>query len=189
MHHCGEARKGPRGFVQGVKHSVTVIMVRLSAGYRRWGTRLNNKIFGVCIDGPSVWCNSERKQLYRSRGHITLSQLHLCNRETFLFHFDHQRYEERFQVQETISGYHTWAWASNFDIDNHWPHWSHAIHSCLWLGVGWVHKRTSGGWRQCDCSTSPSASLCTDLLLSSRPLIISKSLPRFPPWRSAIFLL
>ena len=62
---------------------------------------------------------------YRSR-HITPSQLHLCNRETFLFHFDHQRYEalskETFKVQETISGYYTWAWASNFNIDKHWPH-------------------------------------------------------------------
>ena len=116
-----------------------------------------------------------------------LLQLHLCNQETFLFHFDHQRYEEcfqgSFQVQETISGYHTWAWASNFDIE------SHAIHSCLWLRVGWDHKRTSGRRRQCECSTSPSASLSTDLLLSSRPPIISKSLPRFPPWRSVIFLL
>ena len=33
------------------------------------------------------------------------------------------------------------------------------------------------------------ASLCIDLLLSSRPPIIWESLPRFPPQRSVIFLL
>ena len=105
---------------------------------------------------PRHWTKTEELERYRSR-HITPSQLHLCNRETFLFHFDHQRYyealfKESSQVQETISAYHTWAWASNFDIYDHWPHWSHAIHSCLWLRV---HKRTSGRWRQCECSAFP----------------------------------
>ena len=143
-----------------------VIMVRLSTGHRR---RLLIEIS------------------------ITPSQLHLRNRETFLFHFDHQRYEalskESFQVRETISGYYTWAWASNFNIDKHWPHWSHAIHSCLWLRVGWDYKGTSCRWRQCECSASPFASLNTNLLLSSRPPIIWVSLPWFPPQRSVIFLL
>jgi hypothetical protein len=40
--------------------------------------------------------------------------------------FDHQRDEallqESFQVQETISGINTWAWACNFDIDAHNKH-------------------------------------------------------------------
>ena len=59
MRHFGEARRGPRGFVQRVKHSMTfwvnfwlVILVRLRIGHRRRGTRLKNKIFGV-IDGTS----------------------------------------------------------------------------------------------------------------------------------------
>ena len=68
----------------------------------------------------SCLLNNELER-YRSR-HIPPSQLHLCNRETFLVHFDHQRYEARFketfQVQETISGFHTWAWASDY-IDKH----------------------------------------------------------------------
>ena len=36
---------------------------------------------------------------------------------------------------------------------------------------------------------SPFASLCIDILLSSRPPIIWESLPRFPPQRSVIFFL
>ena len=184
MHHFGEARKGPRGFVQPILTG--------HHGASQYGRpAMRNKT--EAIDGRSIihhddWTKIELER-YRSR-HITPSQLHLCNRETFLFHFDHQRYEahfkESFQVQETISAYHTWAWASNFDIYDHWPHWSHAIHSCLWLRV---HKRTSGRWRQCECSASPFASLNTNLLLSSRPPIIWESLPRFPPQRSVIFFL
>ena len=54
-----------------------------------------------------------------------LSQLHLCNRGSvfFLFHIDHEaRFKESFQAQEASSGFHTWAWASNFNIDKHWGH-------------------------------------------------------------------
>ena len=116
--------------------------------------------------------------------------LHLCNREIFLFDLDHERYEahlwENFQVQETISGFKTWAWASNFDIDTHNKHhWFHAIHSCSWCDC----KRTSYRWRQCERSALAIAPLSVDLLLSTRPLIISGSPPRFPLWRSVIFLL
>ena len=55
--------------------------------------------------------------------------LHLRNRDIFLFHFDHTRYEallqESFQVQETVSGFITWAWVSNFDIDRFDTHNKH----------------------------------------------------------------
>ena len=85
--------------------------------------------------------------------------------------FDHQRYEahlyDGFQVQETISGFNTCAWASNFDIAN---------------------AQVTAGVSHCECSASPIASLNIDLLISYRPLIIL-TLPRFPLGRSVIFLL
>ena len=110
----------------------------------------------------------------------------LCNRErafSFTLIIDHQRYyeshfKERFQVYGTISGFHTWSWPGNFDIDKHWRYWSHAIHSCWWLG--WDCERTSHPCRQCGCSASPFAFLGIDLLLSSRSPIIWESLPQFP---------
>ena len=66
-----------------------------------------------------------------------VSVFHLCNRETFLFDPDHQRYEahlsEGLQVQQTISGFNTWA--SNVGVDAHNKHRqrSHAIHSSYYI--------------------------------------------------------
>ena len=205
------ASKGLRGFVQRVKHSM--IFLPVHGGHwdeeQDWRTRFESE----CArgDGPNVLDSYKTLKEsiihmayfnYNSFHHVkdtsiglvsscdcVLSQLHLCNRGSvfFLFHIDHQRYEARFkesfQAQEASSGFHTWTWASNFNIDKHWRHWSHAIHSCLWLWVGWVCKHTSCRWHQCECSASPFASLGIDLLSSSRPPITSDSLPRFPLWR------
>jgi len=52
---------------------------------------------------------SETEYSYDLAGvqHLSVWQLNLCNREIFLFHFDHHRYEallqESCQVQETVS--------------------------------------------------------------------------------------
>ena len=104
---------------------------------------------------------------------------------TFIIFCYHQQYEallyECFQVQETISRPKTWACANKFDLDTHNKH--HWSHSYSWNDC----ERTTYPRRQCECLASPIASLCIDLLLLSRPLIISDSLPRFPLWRSVIF--
>ena len=92
-------------------------------------------VHGEMVQASSSYMNL--KEIGFTNAPILLSptQLHLCNQETFLFYIDHQRYEahfkESFQVQETISGSHTWAWASDFNIDKDWRHRSYAIQSCL----------------------------------------------------------
>ena len=154
-----------------------------------------NKIFRV--NGSTIHSNFFDSTRYVN-GRMWQSQLNLCNRETFFFHtctvivnriYDIKRTHKRkrFQVQEAVSGFNAWARVSSFDIDKHWHRWSHAIHSCLWLG--WDHERTSYRWRQCECLASPLASLSIVLLLSIRPPIILVSLPQFTLWRSVIFLL
>ena len=47
MNHFGEASKGPRGFVQR-KAFDDILTGDQVVSHWRWGTRLKNKIFGVC---------------------------------------------------------------------------------------------------------------------------------------------
>ena len=93
MHHFGEACKGPRRFDKREKHSMTfwlpvVILVRLSTGHRRWGTKLKNKIFGRYTSGvihPRHWTKVIIHSYWTWKISITPSQLTYVIKKPFSF--------------------------------------------------------------------------------------------------------
>ena len=150
MHHFGEASKGPRGFVQRVKHSMTFKFKFVFTGdhgassmtlkmrnvhgemvqVRGYSSKtLNESIIHSCLFQlqPISPCYAKDIGSTTIASNYGRSKIHLCNREFFLFHIDHRyeaeaHFKESLQVEETIYGFHTcqWACASNFDIDKHW---------------------------------------------------------------------